>query len=221
MTVQMIRTIVLGAVAMAAPVALMAQVDPSSGMPSSAQPSATSGSRGSSANPALPQDSSSGLGGAAQTMKDKIFIRKAAEGGMAEVQYGQLALQKSSNDAVKEFAQKMIDDHTRLNENMKPVADTLGVPAPKKLNKEDQEEYDKLSALSGPDFDKEYLTAMVKDHRKDLREFREEETEASDPALKDEVSKGETVISEHMRMVYQLAKANGVVFPHGGKPSGN
>jgi len=210
---------------MAAPVALLAQVDPSSGMPSTAQPNTQPGtmpgSRGTTANPALPADSSSGLGNEAQTMKDKIFIRKASEGGMAEVQYGQLALQKSSNDAVKQFAQKMIDDHTMLNENMKPVADTLGVPAPKKLNKDDQVEYDKLSALSGPDFDKEYLTVMVKDHRKDLREFRDEETEANDPQLKDAVSKGETVISEHMRMVYQLAKANGVVFPHGGKPSGN
>src|ERR1700675_2397646 len=58
----------------------------------------------------------------ASQMADKAFVRNALEGGMAEVQLGQLALQKSSNDDVKQFAQKMIDDHTKLGDEMKQVA---------------------------------------------------------------------------------------------------
>jgi putative membrane protein len=105
-----------------------------------------------------------------------------------------------------------------LNDSMKPIADNMGVALPKKMNKKDQDEYDKLNALSGADFDKAYLTAMVMDHRKDMHEFRMEEMQASDPALKDAVIKGETVIGEHMRMVNGLAKANGVDVPRGQRP---
>ena len=86
-------------------------------------------------------------------MQDKMFLQKASEGGMAEVQLGQLAAQKGNSAEVKQFGQKMVEDHTRLNEQMKPIADTLGVNAPKHLNKVDQAEYDKLSSLSGDAFD--------------------------------------------------------------------
>ncbi len=105
-------------------------------------------------------------------MQDKMFLRKAAEGGIAEVKLGQLAAQKASSEDVKAFGQKMVDDHTKLNLEIAQVADSMGVMLPKSMNKEDQAEYDKLNALSGNDFDIEYLTFMVKDHHQDLHEFR-------------------------------------------------
>ena len=61
---------------------------------------------------------------------DRMFVKKALQGGMAEVQLGQLTLQKSNNDQVKQFAQHMIDDHTKLNDQMKPVAQQVGVAVP-------------------------------------------------------------------------------------------
>ena len=144
---------------------------------------------------------------------DKMFLHKASMGGYAEVQFGQLAAQKASSDDVKKFGQKMVDDHTALNDQLKPFADSMGVKAPTKLSPKDQAEYDKLNGLSGDDFDKEYLTAMVKDHHQDLREFRKEEATASDPGLKDAVTKGTTVIREHTQMVDKLAKDKGVPVP--------
>jgi len=145
-----------------------------------------------------------------QNMKDKKFVHKAAEGGMAEIQLSQLALQKAGSDDVKQFAQKMVDDHTMLNDSMKPIADQMGVKVPTKLAKKDQAEYDKLNGMSGDAFDKEYLAYMVKDHHKDLREFRQEDATAGDPALKTAVDKGTSVIQEHTQMVEQLAKSKGV-----------
>jgi putative membrane protein len=156
------------------------------------------------------QDSTGAMGSTAQMMRDKMFLRKAAAGGMAEVQLGLLAVQKADSPEVKAFGQKMAADHTALNEELKPVADSLGIMLPKKISKEDQAEYDKLSALSGSDFDTEYLTFMVKDHHKDLREFRDEVQNASDPILKDAVVKGEKVIREHTIMVEKLAKDKGI-----------
>src|SRR5271168_1180712 len=82
-----------------------------------------------SQNPGLdPQLNGSQTGPSAT---DRVFVRKAMQGSMAEVQLGQLTLQKSNNDQVKQFAQRMIDDHTKLNQQMKPVAQQLGVSEPR------------------------------------------------------------------------------------------
>jgi putative membrane protein len=98
---------------------------------------------------------------------------------------------------------------------MKPIADTLGVNAPKHLNKVDQAEYDKLSSLSGDAFDQEYITDMVKDHRKDLHEFRREETATSNPELKQAVGQAEQVISQHLSMIQGIAQQKGIQVPAG------
>jgi putative membrane protein len=89
------------------------------------------------------------------------------------------------------------------------------------MNKEDQAEYDKLNGLSGNDFDMEYLSFMVKDHYKDLHEFRMEAASRADPTLRDEVVKAEGVIHDHTVMVDKLARAKGIPIPaHGGhKPT--
>jgi putative membrane protein len=148
-------------------------------------------------------------------LQDKVFLQKASEGGMAEVQLGQLAAEKGNSAEVKQFGQKMVEDHTRLNDQMMPIADTLGVNAPKHLNKADQAEYEKLSSLSGDAFDQEYITDMVKDHRKDLNEFRREETATSNPALKQAVSQAEQVISQHLSMIQGIAQQKGIQVPAG------
>ena len=162
------------------------------------------------------QDSATNAGDVGQTMKDKIFLRKAAQGGMAEVKLGRLATQKASGDDVKAFGQKMVDDHTKLNNEMAPIADSMGVRLPKDLNKEDQAEYDKLNALSGDNFDMEYLSFMVKDHHKDLHEFRQEAASTTDPTLQAAVANGTKVIHEHTMMVDKLAHDKGVPLPQRG-----
>jgi putative membrane protein len=162
------------------------------------------------------QDSATTAGDVGQTMKDKIFLRKAAQGGMAEVRLGQLAAQKASGDDVRAFGQKMVDDHTKLNNEMAPIADSMGVRLPKDLNKEDQAEYDKLNALSGNNFDMEYLSFMVKDHHKDLREFRQEAASTTDQTLQAAVANATKVIHEHTMMVDKLAREKGIPVPQRG-----
>jgi putative membrane protein len=205
------RIVMLGTVFALSPVVLVAQ-DP---MPSTAP----QGNRPAQQQPGSPamQDSGNNANDTAQSMKDKMFLRHAAEGGMAEVQFGQLAAQKASSDDVKAFGQKMVDDHTMLNNEMAPIADSMGVRTPKGLNKEAQAEYDKLNGLSGSDFDTEYLTVMVKDHHKDLHEFREEAASTTDATLRAAVEKGQSVIREHTMMVDKLAQSTGIPVPqHGG-----
>ena len=92
------------------------------------QPSSPAGQTPGQNNPAMDsQMNAMNMPGQPSAM-DKMFVKKALQGGMAEVHLGQLTLQKSNNDQVKQFAQRMIDDHTKLGEQMKPVAQQLGVP---------------------------------------------------------------------------------------------
>ena len=194
---------------------LFAQFDPTATPASPTQP----GRPQQQSSPAQ-QDSGPNNGDVGQVMQDKMFLRKAAEGGIAEVKLGQLAAQKGSSEDVKAFGQKMVDDHTQLNLEIAQLADSMGVMLPKSMNKEDQTEYDKLSALTGNDFDIEYLSFMVKDHHKDLHEFRMEAASATDPTLHNEIVKAQGVIHDHTVMVDKLARTKGIPVPvHGHKPN--
>jgi putative membrane protein len=141
---------------------------------------------------------------------DRMFVSKAMQGGLAEVQLGQLTLQKTNNPQVKEFAQRMIDDHTKLNEQMKPVAQQLGVTVPDQISKNDRKTIAKLQALSGSAYDQAYIKDMVKDHKQDLNEFQMEASSGQDQTVKDAASQGSKLIAQHLQMAQQLAKDQNV-----------
>lgn len=204
---------VLFSMAIMSPALLVAQFDPMAVPASQTQPNRPGPQIPST--PAL-QDSGPNSGDVGQIMEEKMFLRTAAEGGLAEVKFGQLAAQKANSEDVKAFGQKMVDDHTKLNEDMAQIADSLGIMLPKEMNKEDQAEFTKLSALSGNAFDIEYLTYMVKDHHRDLHAFRIEAASQTDPTLHDAVRHAESVIHEHKVMVDKLAHAKGVQVPSRG-----
>ncbi len=145
-----------------------------------------------------------GSGGASPA--DMMFVKKALQGSMAEVQVGQLALQKSSNDQVKEFAQRMVTDHTKLIDQMTPVALQIGVKMPDGPDKKQKMMMAKLQALSGADFDKAYVQAMVKDHKEDDSEFKTEISTGQSSMVKDAASKGDPVIESHLQMIQGIAK---------------
>ncbi len=142
--------------------------------------------------------------------QDKTFLTKASEGGMAEVQLGQLAAQKGNSQKVRAFGQKMVTDHTMLNNEFKPFADKDGVPPPTSLSPEDQALYDKLNGLSGADFDKAYVAHMEADHDKDLQAFKQEAAMTQDPQLKLAVIRGEKVIEQHHRIIDKIGTQMGV-----------
>lgn len=140
--------------------------------------------------------------GANKMMKsaDTKFATEAAQGGMAEVELGQLALQKASNPDVKTFAQRMVDDHTKANDQLKQVASQENMTLPTTLNQKDLTLKNKLQNLSGDKFDKEYMKAMVKDHQEDVKEFQKESTNGQDPAIKGFASQTLPILQSHLQM---------------------
>jgi putative membrane protein len=97
---------------------------------------------------------------------DQTFIREASLGGRAEVDAGHLAGQRGSSPEVKEFARRMIADHSKGNDSLAPLAKSYGVPLPKELDMDHQVMKGQLSKLQGAAFDKAYLKAQVIDHQK-------------------------------------------------------
>jgi putative membrane protein len=161
-------------------------------------------------NPADNLGHMGGVNAGQQASIDKMFVKKAMQGNLAEVQLGQLTLQKSSNDQVKKFSQTMIDDHTKLNEQMRPIAQQLGVDIPSDISKKDKSLMSKMQALSGPAYDQAYIKEMVKDHKQDQGEYKMEVSNSQNIGIKNAALDGGKTISDHLQMAQQLAKDQNV-----------
>ena len=141
-------------------------------------------------------------------MDDAKFAKEAAVGGMTEVQLGKLAQEKGSLDSVKQFGQKMVDDHTKANEELKQISSKNGMQIPDALDSKHQARVDKLSKLSGPEFDKAYLKDQLKDHQEDVKQFKTEAQGGSNPAVKGFAAKTLPILQEHLSMVQKLNKGD-------------
>ncbi|HEU4636437.1 MAG TPA: DUF4142 domain-containing protein [Edaphobacter sp.] len=190
--------------------ALLAQSDAMVQMP--AQTQMNQPGRPTPPTPSM-MDSSGAPNETAQQIKDKMFVHEAIEGGLAEIALGNLAAQKSSNDDVRSFGKKMVEEHQNLNQQLSQIADTIGARAPKKMGKDQQAQYDRLAALSGDDFDREYILLMVKDHHKDLREMRAEARTTQEADLKAVLGDGASVIRDHMVTADRMAHERGIPMP--------
>jgi putative membrane protein len=137
---------------------------------------------------------------------DKKFVKEAALGGMTEVELGKLAAQKASSDDVKQFAQKMVDDHTKANDELKQAASKDNIPVPDTLDSKHQSEIDKLSKLSGEQFDKAYVKNQLKEHETDVKEFSAEAQGGTDPEIRAFASSTLPVLQQHLELVKNLNK---------------
>jgi len=118
--------------------------------------------------------------------QDKTFMKKAAKGGMMEVAMGKMAEQNAQSDDVKSFGKRMVTDHSKANDELKSIASKKGVQLPSK------EHSGKWTS------DKAYMDMMVKDHEKDLAEFKEEASNGSDPDVKKFADDTAKIVQEHL-----------------------
>ncbi len=147
---------------------------------------------------------------ACSSAKDSAkFATKAAQGGMAEVEMGRLALQRASDPSVKEFGQRMMTDHSMANAELRQVAAQNSIRLPSDVTAEQKSEMNKLSKLSGPEFDKEYMSAMVKDHEEDVKDFQTQANSGTDTEIKAFAGKTLPTLQTHLQMARDAAKKVG------------
>lgn len=140
---------------------------------------------------------------------DQKFMMDAAKGGMMEVELGRLATQKASSADVKSFGQRMVDDHSKANSELKSIASQKGVTLPATLPADMKQEMDHLSKLSGAEFDKMYMSHMLKDHKKDVAEFEKEASKGGDSSVKGFAQKTLPTLREHLSMAQSIASKVG------------
>jgi len=138
---------------------------------------------------------------------DRKFIMKAAEGGMAEVELGQLASQRASDPQVKQFAERMVADHSKANDQLKQIASGKNVTLPTDVPAAEKREHDRLAKLSGAQFDREYMSHMTSDHKKDTSLFRSTAKSAKDSDVKQFASTTLPTLEEHLQMAQSIAKS--------------
>lgn len=159
---------------------------------------------------AKPETSSTaeGSGAANVSAADAAFATEAAEGGLLEVELGRMAVQKATLDAVKQFGQRMIDDHTKANEELKTVADAkqIALPDEARVKAKHRVLIAKLEKLSGPAFDKAYMADMVEDHVKDVAAFEREASSGKDADIQAFARKTLPTLKEHLTLAREAAK---------------
>lgn len=136
------------------------------------------------------------------------FVKDAAQDGMAEVALAKVALDKSKNDEVKKFAQKMEEDHSQANDQLATIARAKGMSVPKQLDAKHQAMVKMLSAKSGTAFDKAYADHMAKDHTKAVALFQGA-SQSSDPELASFAKKTLPTLEEHKQMADNLRSSVG------------
>lgn len=139
---------------------------------------------------------------------DNIFAAKAAEGGLTEVQLGQIAEQNGGSQDVKDFGAKMVTDHGKANDNLKAVAEKDSLSIPDKPNADQQALIDKLSKETGKAFDRAYIHAMVRAHIADKALFTREAASGGNPDLRQFAGDTLPVIKEHLSMIEDIASGN-------------
>lgn len=132
---------------------------------------------------------------------DESFLKDAAQDGMAEVQFAQLALQKTARPSIKKCARRMIADHTKTNEKLKAIAEANHVDLPDGIGLKNDAEKARLTILSGKDFDYSYVNAMVDDHKAVVEKYEKEAPRADSATVKQFVAKTLPVLKEHLRMI--------------------
>ncbi|HEY4445873.1 MAG TPA: DUF4142 domain-containing protein [Steroidobacteraceae bacterium] len=141
---------------------------------------------------------------------DATFYKHAAEGGMAEVELGNLAQQKSSSQRVKDFGAMMVADHTAANDKLKAIAASKNIKLPTSPSVGQMATKAKLEVLSGDTFDKSYIKSMIADHEEDIKEFKKESVSGQDADAKAYATATLPTLEAHLKKIRAIATAAGV-----------
>jgi putative membrane protein len=135
--------------------------------------------------------------------EDQEFAQKAAEGGLMEVQLGQLAQQQAKDQQVVDFGQRMVQDHGQANEKLMAIAEQKAIQLPQELSGDAQQKYEEMQQLSGAEFDEAYMDEMVEDHEKDIAVFEQQAQAGQDPDLRVFAEETLPTLREHLKLAQE------------------
>jgi putative membrane protein len=135
---------------------------------------------------------------------DRDFVNKAATGGVTEVELGRIATVRAARPSVRSFGERMVTDHSRGNAELAALAQSKGLPLPTALDPSQQAMRDRLSVLNGPDFDRAYMSEMVRDHTEDIALFERAAEISADPDIKAWAARSLPMLRDHLALARQV-----------------
>lgn len=135
---------------------------------------------------------------------DRQFLTKAGQDSRAEVELGELASQRAEKAQVKQFGQRMVEDHTQINKELQELAAQKGLTLPQDIGEDNSKVKADLSKLSGAAFDKAYMNHMIADHTKDVSLFQRQSQQGNDPDLKAWAAKTLPTLQEHLQLARSI-----------------
>ncbi len=154
-----------------------------------------------------------GVNAVAQTMNappgtlakaDQNFLNDSIQGDLAEIDVGKLAQQKGNTQDVKQFGQMLEQDHSQHLQKAKQTAQQMGLTAPSEPNAKQKKTYDRLSKLSGTQFDQQFAQDAISDHKQDISKF-EKEAKSTGP-LADFAQQTLPTLQKHLQTAQSLAQ---------------
>ena len=139
-----------------------------------------------------------------QMWNDAAFVNKAATGGVTEVELGRIAAARAARPSVRSFGERIVTDHSRSNAQLVALAQSKGMPLPTALESSQQAMRDRLSALSGPDFDRAYMSEMVRDHTEDIALFERAAQASADLDIKAWAASSLPMLRDHLALARQV-----------------
>jgi putative membrane protein len=180
-----------------------------------------SGGQNTNSGGAQTSNGQTGGGMMALSSGDRKFMQEAAVGGVSEVAMARVAVERASSEAVRDYARKMIEDHTRANEELMQLASTKSVSLPTAPDAKHQQMLTRLGGLSGAEFDREYVrNAGVKSHEKMLKLVQNQSRKGRDADARAFATKMIPAVQMHLDMARQL-NAGGATMNHNGMGNSN
>ncbi|HEY8100670.1 MAG TPA: DUF4142 domain-containing protein [Burkholderiaceae bacterium] len=143
---------------------------------------------------------------APSTTGNNEFLAQAVQDSQAEIEQCELALERTSNDDIKIFAQRMIDDHSEIGQKIEQLCSQKNIELPQDVNPQQSSSMKELLALSGQDFDKRFIEQNVQDHENDIKVFKHYAEKADDADVKALAAKGVKMLTEHLKMAKQISE---------------
>jgi predicted outer membrane protein len=134
------------------------------------------------------------------------FLIEAMQNSMAEIQICEMAIEKSANPDVKEFAQSMIDEHGRMGQELEKLATEKKLDVPRNIRPEQEMTVDELSALAGRDFEQRWIQYNIDVHERDVKVFRHYADDEDDPDIRALAQKQAKALSLHLKMAHEVGK---------------
>ncbi len=144
------------------------------------------------------------------TEQDRNFLQDMAQGNRVEVQLGRIAEQKATDPEVKDFARRMINDHSKLQNQLETFASARNLKLPTSTTTQQQNLVSQLQGASSSDFDRQYITTMLQEHKQDIAKVQQQMAATQDPAVQDLAAKTLPILQNHVRIAEHIAGRMGI-----------